>query len=127
MGPPLLERWGNRLRNLTVSHLPSDYNRPSPPRMVEAAVSRSIDTETQLALVKLVLEGTGDSLPTSPFTILLSAFIVLVHRLTGDEDISIGTSSEGGDPFVLRCQAPPTDPFSALLQRVKQATVPPSR
>jgi L-aminoadipate-semialdehyde dehydrogenase len=92
--------------------------------MVEAAVSRSIDTETQLALVKLVLEGSGDSLPTSPFTILLSAFIILVHRLTGDEDISLGTSSEGGDPFVLRCQATPSDPFSALLQRVKQVFSP---
>lgn len=127
MASPLLERWGNRLQNLTVSHLPSDYNRPSPPRMVEAAVSRSIGRETQLALVKLLLERTGDSLPTSPFSILLSAFIVLVHRLTGDEDISIGTSSEGGDPFVLRCQAIASDPFSALLQRVKQAiALPPS-
>lgn len=116
----LLERWGKRLQNLTVSHLPSDYTRPSPPRLVEAALSRSIDPEIQLALFRLALQGTGDSQPTSSFTILLSAFVVLVQRLTGDEDISIGTSSEGGDPFVLRAQISPADSFATLLARVKK-------
>lgn len=116
----LLERWAKRLQNLTVSHLPSDYTRPSPPRLVEAALSRSIDPEIQLALLRLALQGTGDSQPTSSFTILLSAFLVLVQRLTGDEDISIGTSSEGGDPFVLRAQISPTDSFATFLARVKK-------
>jgi L-aminoadipate-semialdehyde dehydrogenase len=116
----LFERWAKRLQNLTVSHLPSDYTRPSPPRLVEAALSRSIDPEIQLALFRLALQGTGDSQPTSSFTILLSAFLVLVQRLTGDEDISIGTSSEGGDPFVLRAQISPADSFATLLARVKK-------
>jgi L-2-aminoadipate reductase len=120
--PSLLERWAKRLQNLTVSHLPSDYTRPSPPRLVEAALSRSIDPEVQLALLRLVIEGTHDSQSTSPFTVLLSAFFVLVHRLTGDEDISIGTSSEGGDPFVLRCRVSPTESFTALLCSVKQVS-----
>lgn len=118
----LLERWAKRLQNLTVSHLPSDYTRPSPPRLVEAALSRSIDPEIQLALFRLALQGTGDSQPTSSFTILLSAFLVLVQRLTGDEDISVGTSSEGGDPFVLRAQISPADSFATLLARVKKVT-----
>jgi L-aminoadipate-semialdehyde dehydrogenase len=120
MEAALLERWAKRLQNLTVSHLPSDYTRPSPPRLVEAALSRSIDPEIQLALFRLALQGTGDSQPTSSFTILLSAFLVLVQRLTGDEDISIGTSSEGGDPFVLRAQISPADSFATLLARVKK-------
>lgn len=119
MDTALLERWAKRLENLTVSHLPSDYTRPSPPRLVEAALSRSIDAEVQLSLFRLVLRGTGDS-HTTPFTILLSAFIVLVQRLTGDEDISIGTSNERGDPFVLRCRLSPSDPFTSLLQTVKR-------
>lgn len=118
--PSLLQRWAKRLQNLTVSHLPSDYTRPFPPRLVEAALSRSIDPEVQLALFRLVLQGTNDSQSTSPFTILLSAFIVLVQRLTGDEDISIGTSSESGDPFVLRCRVSPTESFTSLLRTVKQ-------
>ena len=116
----LLERWAKRLQNLTVSHLPSDYTRPSPPRLVEAALSRSIDPEIQLALFRLALQGASDSQPTSSFTILLSAFLVLVQRLTGDEDISIGTSSEGGDPFVLRAQISPAESFATLLARVKK-------
>jgi L-2-aminoadipate reductase len=120
MENPLLERWAKRLQNLTVSHLPSDYTRPSPPRLVEAALSRSIDPQVQLALFRLVIQGASDSQPLSPFTILLSAFIVLVHRLTGDEDISIGTSSEGGDPFVLRCRIGNQESFGDLLHKVKQ-------
>ena len=120
MDTGLLDRWAKRLQNLTVSHLPSDYSRPSPPRLVEAALSRAIDAEVQLSLFRLAIHGTDDSQVTTPFTILLSAFIVLVQRLTGDEDISIGTSSEGGDPFVLRCGISPSDSFSSLLRKVKQ-------
>lgn len=119
----LLEKWANRLQNATVSRLPTDYTRPSPPRLVEASVSRSIDPEVQLALFRLVLQATDEPQSTSRFTILLSAFIVLVQRLTGDEDISIATSSEGGDPFVLRCKVSPSESFADLLRRVKQ--VPP--
>ena len=118
----LLERWANRLQNATVSHLPTDYTRPSPPRLVEASVSRSIDPEVQLALFRLVLQATDGPQSTSRFTILLSAFIVLVQRLTGDEDISIATSSEGGDPFVLRCRVSPSESFADLLRQVKLVT-----
>ena len=114
MEPPL-ERWAKRLENLTVSHLPSDYTRPSPPQLVEAALSRSIDPEVQFGLFRLSFEDT----PSSPFTILLSAFVVLVHRLTGDEDIAICTSSESGEPFVLRCTTAGTDSFAELLRKVK--------
>jgi len=120
---PLLERWAKRLENLTVSHLPFDYTRPSPPKLVEAAVSRSIAPEVQLALFRLALHTADKSQPTSAFTILLSAFIVLVHRLTGDEDISLGTSSDKGDPFVLRCRVAPSDSFRSLLSNVKKVSL----
>jgi L-2-aminoadipate reductase len=115
-----LGRWANRLQNATVSHLPSDYTRPSPPRMVEAALSRTLSPEVQLALLRLSIRDKDGQQSFSPFTILLSAFIVLVYRLTGDEDISIGTSSEVGDPFVLRCTLSPMDGFNVLLEKVKQ-------
>jgi len=120
MNGALLERWAKRLDNLTVSHLPSDYTRPSPPKLVEAALSRAIGPEVQLAILRMIFQGPNDSLSITPFTILLSAFIVLVQRLTGNEDISIGTSSEGGDPFVLRSRIAPSEPFTTVLNRVKQ-------
>jgi L-2-aminoadipate reductase len=115
----LLERWEKRLQNATVSHLPSDYSRPSPPRMVEAALSRTLSPDVHLALLKLSVQG-EETQATSPFTILLSAFLALVYRLTGDEDLSIGTSSESGDPFVLRCTVSPVEPFNSLLAKVKR-------
>jgi L-2-aminoadipate reductase len=88
--------------------------------MVEAALSASLHPEVQLALFRLSIQSCGNSAPTSPFTILLSAFLVLVQRLTGDDDISVGTSSENGDPFVLRSTVTPSEPFINLLSRVQQ-------
>jgi L-aminoadipate-semialdehyde dehydrogenase len=39
----------------------------------------------------------------SPLRLLLAAYVLLVSRLTGDEDIAIGTNSEvDRQPFVLR-------------------------
>lgn len=88
--------------------------------MVEAGLSRSLDPEVQLALLRLSIQNSQGAQATSPFTVLLSAFLALVHRLTGDEDLSIGTSSEVGDPFVLRCRLSASDSFNSLLERVKQ-------
>ena len=89
--------------------------------MVEAALSRTLSHEAQLALFKLSVQREGEE-AVSPFTILLSCFVALVHRLTGDEDISIGTSSKDGDPFVLRSLLSPLDPFNTLLTKVKNVS-----
>ena len=123
MEPSPLERWAKRLEKLTVSHLPSDYTRPSPPEYVEAAVVHSIAPNVQHALFRLARQTAGESQPTSPFTILLSAFVVLVQRLTGDEDISIGTSSDEGDPFVLRSRVTPSESFRSLLSNIKKVFI----
>lgn len=111
-----LERWAQRLNNLTVSPLTRDYpdtQKPDSRRAIEAFESLKLPAETQLALEKL----SGSS--SSSSTVFLTAFAVLVARLTGDEDIAVGTSvGDDGRPFVLRVPIDASETFSQLYTKV---------
>lgn len=112
-----LARWEARLRSVTLQSLTTDYVRPENARIVEAVHSVTLPDATRTALLQLaILDG---STSVSPFTALLGAFAVLAARLTGDEDISIGTSGENKEPFVLRLPIDYKTSFSSLLTRVK--------
>lgn len=114
-----LERWAQRLQSLTVSPLTRDYPDSQKPeqvkRVIEAFESYKLPNDAQLALQKL----SGSS--SSGFTAFLTAFVVLVARLTGDEDIAIGTNtSEDGRPFVLRVSIDSSDTFLQLYSKVEK-------
>lgn len=114
-----LERWAQRLQSLTVSPLTRDYPDSQKPeqvkRVIEAFESYKLPNDAQLALQKL----SGSS--SSGFTAFLTAFVVLVARLTGDEDIAIGTNtSEDGRPFVLRVSIDSSDTFLQLFSKVEK-------
>ncbi|KAH0608522.1 uncharacterized protein H6S33_001656 [Morchella sextelata] len=116
--PARLARWEERLRSLTTPSLPTDYVRPDPPRIVEAVHSVAVPEGVRLALLQLgILDGSN---PVPPFTVLLAAFAVLAARLTGDEDIALGTTAESKEPFVLRVAVTPATTFVGLLAEVKK-------
>lgn len=72
----------------------------------------------RLSLLQLgILDGSN---PIAPFTVLLTAFAVLASRLTGDEDISIATTGENKEPFVLRTPMAGDTAFVDLLARIKK-------
>ena len=121
-----LQRWEDRLRSLTTQTLTTDYVRPDPPGLIEAVHSVTIPEATRTALLQLgILDG---SIPFSPLTILLAAFAILSFRLTGDEDISLGTSGEKKEPFVLRTSIDGQTTFQSLLNKVKEVSyITPSR
>lgn len=112
-----LERWAQRLQNLTVSPLTRDYpeiqTTALPKRAIEAFEHLDFPKDTQLALQKL----SGPS--SSGFTVFLTAFVVLVARLTGDEDIAVGTTpGDDGRPFVLRVPIDSSETFQQLHTKV---------
>jgi L-aminoadipate-semialdehyde dehydrogenase len=111
-----LEAWAQRLNNLTVSPLTRDYPDTQTldnKRAIEAFESLQLPKETQLQLQKL----SGSE--SSAFTVFLTAFIILVARLTGDEDIAVGTSSdEDGRPFVIRVPIDTSETFVQLYSKV---------
>lgn len=123
-----LKRAVARLQSLPAIALPTDYPRPPAYKLVEAVQSTELPEDTALGLLKLALyqdedeeDGTGNTQdrPT-PFDLLLSAFTVLLHRYTGDNDLMIGSSSASErDPLLLRISVEPTDPFWAVLRRVQ--------
>ncbi|EGE04943.1 L-aminoadipate-semialdehyde dehydrogenase [Trichophyton equinum CBS 127.97] len=112
-----LERWAQRLKNLTISPLTRDYpestSAGSTKRAIEAFESLKLSPDEQAAVKKLCKSK------ESIFLVFLTALVVIVSRLTGDEDIALGTSSENdGRPFVLRIPINHNETFSQLLDRV---------
>ncbi len=118
-----LERWTERLRNLTISSLTRDYpeNAESNRRPIEAYQTLKLSSSVQAALKHLQITDEGQ--PHSIFSILLTALAVLVARLTGDEDIALGTGEENGHRFVVRTPIEARESFVSFLQRVDKVSL----
>ncbi|KAJ1652052.1 large subunit of alpha-aminoadipate reductase [Dispira simplex] len=121
-----LEGWQQRLHRLTELVLPTDYPRPVPLKVVEASHTFSLPDSACLALLQLSLSHAGSPTtatppePSSPFTILLAAFVVLMNRYTSEEDIVVGSSSDSGNPLILRLAVHPEDTFLQVIDMVKR-------
>jgi len=128
-----LRRVVERLQNVPLISLPTDYPRPTVGnKLVEAAYIEELPEQASRGLLKLALfddesddvnDDNSDSAPAAPsvFHFLLSAFTVLLHRYTGDQDIIIGSSSAvARDPLLLRLSVDPSDPFWAIVRKVQQ-------
>lgn len=117
-----LARWQERLQNLTISPLTRDYPEPSQneseKRPIEAFRSLELSQDTQNSLKQLqIMDGAK---PHSNFAIFLTALVILVGRLTGDENICLGTSGEKGRPFVLRTAFDRSESFETLLVKIEK-------
>ncbi|KAJ1991095.1 large subunit of alpha-aminoadipate reductase [Dimargaris cristalligena] len=122
-----LDRWQQRLLRPTELVLPTDYPRPVPLKVVEASHTIALPDSACLALLQLSLSPAhGDPLttapaePASPFHILLAAFAVLMNRYTSEEDIVVGSSSDSGNPLVLRLAVRPEDTFLQVIDMVQR-------
>lgn len=116
-------RAAERLKDLPFLALPTDYPRPPVNRLVEASIAADVEEPAARGLLKLALfidETDDDQQPPSAFHCLLAAFVVLLHRYTGDTDLLVASSSLASrDPLLLRVPVEPTDPFWAVLRRVQ--------
>ena len=113
-----LEWWAQNLQDQTISPLTRDYPEATsenvPKRPIEAVESLAAPATTTDALKTLASLG-------SFTTIIQTAVVVLVSRLTGDEDISLGTNAKTNGPtFVLKTSVTASEPFSQLLKRVQE-------
>jgi non-ribosomal peptide synthetase component F len=80
--------WTNQLSGARAVELPTDYPRPQVPSQRGARYDFHWDAELMQALGQLSRQE-GVTL----FMTLLTAFQVLLYRLTGEEDIVVGTDS----------------------------------
>lgn len=103
--------WAQKLKNPTISVLPFDYVRPSDGKVVEASY---------------VLEGVPSwdciaaQFNTSIYNVGLAAFSILIFRLTGDEDVVVGATTDNGDPFVFRVNLSGETSFGDVLEKVTE-------
>jgi len=116
---PHLDWWAEQLKDNTVAPLTRDYPETTSEniarRPIEAVEALGSSEKLRLALASLKNHG-------HVYEILLTTLIVLVSRLTGDEDISIGANVQpNGAPFVLRVPVSSSDTFSALLKKTSIA------
>lgn len=117
-----LERWSERLKDLIVTPLTRDYPEPSTHkaaharRPIEAVESLTLSDPESNALHNLHALGT-------PFELLLASYVILISRLTGDDDIAVGTNAKpDGSPFVLRVPVASIDTFAEVVTRVKKVS-----
>ncbi|OAX36304.1 large subunit of L-aminoadipate-semialdehyde dehydrogenase, partial [Rhizopogon vinicolor AM-OR11-026] len=125
MSSDALSRVLDRLQNLPVMSLPTDYPRSTGlNKLIEVVHLADLSEETSFGLLKLALheEDENKTLKTRPsaFHLLLSAFLVLLHRYTGDTDFVIGSSSAAASsPLILRLSVEPSDSFWTIVRRVQ--------
>ncbi|KAI9661553.1 MAG: large subunit of alpha-aminoadipate reductase [Trizodia sp. TS-e1964] len=119
-----LNRWSDRLQNLTISSLTRDYPEPSRTdaesarRPIEAYQTLELSQKSRDSLAKHQLPNRNSA--HNSFIVLLAAYFLLTSRLSGDEDIVLGTNVETGGAFVLRCRLDNSETFLELLERVQR-------
>ena len=115
-----LEYWRAALAGAPeVMWLPLDRPRPVVRSMRGGRVDFEVDSELHRRLV-----GVGEAHGASPFMTLHAAFAVLLARLSGQDDIVIGTPVPDGvtavDVVVLRTLVESGMSFGELLDRVRE-------
>lgn len=126
-----LTYWKSRLSGLARLELPADRGRPAVTSFRGADLALHIDEELVTSLRKLSADHNA-----TLFMTVLSAFQLLLHRYTGQDDIAVGSpvanrnraEIEGLIGFfvnslVMRTSFAGDPSFSELLGRVKEAAV----
>jgi amino acid adenylation domain-containing protein len=122
----LWAHWRTQLEGAPTSlPLPSDRSWPALPRLAGDAVPLAVGSELTAALTALAAEEC-----TTPYTVFMAAWQVLLARLSGSRDLLVATPVHGrqdpadrarigllADVVPVRGQLSPNEGFRALLQR----------
>jgi amino acid adenylation domain-containing protein len=131
-GERLWDYWRRQLADLPdACELPTDRPRPATRTFRGAGVPLRLPPALLTAL-----RAAGDTAAATPFMVLLGAFQVLLHRLTGQEDLVVGApaagrSSRRSAPLVgyfvnllpLRVEITGDSSFGAFLGRVRRCVL----
>ena len=123
--------WKRKLEDISPLQLPTDYSRP----VVRSTKGASLDFKIDAALTK-DLHNISRIYDSSLYMTLLTCFNIMLHRYSGQDDVSVGTSianrnrKEINDlvgffvnTLTLRSNVEDHMLFSELLQQVKTTTL----
>lgn len=126
-----LAYWKTSLQNSPALDLPTDRPRPKIQTFYGAAYDYEYSQEKLQQLHKLGAENVA-----SLFMVMLTSFYILLHKLSGQNDLVIGTPIAGRNqietekllgPFIntlaLRVQFPDRPTFRSLLETVKRSAL----
>jgi len=123
--------WRRQLAGLPVLELPTD--RPRSAAAGNHSGNRRVDLPAELtAGLRALGAGTG----VTPFAVLLSGFVALLARLSGQDDFAVGLPSAGRNrahaegligffvnTLVTRARLADDPPFRALLRRMRDTAL----
>lgn len=127
-----LTYWQTQLAGeLPTLSLPTDRPRPA------SQTDRGSATPFQIpAALAHELKALAQQAGVTPYMLLLAAYQAFLHRLTGQDDIIVGTPTTGRDsaktanllgyfvnPVALRTHIQPAQPFRDFLQAVRQTVL----
>lgn len=93
-------QWATALTNPTLSVLPFDFVRPAEGSVVEAQLTEALSSKT-VAELDQIAKNSGVAGATD-FSAALALYAILVYRLSGDEDVCLGSDDAEGNVFVFR-------------------------
>lgn len=115
---PSFEYWKNELAGAPGKlELPTDKPRPA----AQGSRTALEPVELQQELLDS-LQSLSQKEQTTLFTTLTAGFMTLLHRLSGQDDILVGTDASS-NTVVLRAQFPDALTFRSLLQEVQTRVV----
>ncbi|KAH7104976.1 alpha-aminoadipate reductase Lys1p [Auriculariales sp. MPI-PUGE-AT-0066] len=111
-----LDRVVARLSNAPSISLPTDYPRPSgSSKLIAASHTSSLAPATTAALATLAQYEPEDDVPSRE-QLLLTAFVILLYRFTGDTTVVVAAND-----VLIKVDVEASDPFWAVLRRVQLA------
>ena len=132
---PVMERqldyWRGQLADVPAVELPTD--RPRPPVRTERGAVCEFEVPADVTAGLRALAGRHDS---TLFVPLVAACQVLLHRWSGQDDITVGTATSGRqraelarlvgffvNTVALRGRIDPAQPFDALVEHVRDTVL----
>jgi non-ribosomal peptide synthetase component F len=82
---------------------------------VEAEESLRLDNNICKHILRISLD-----LDVTPFTLILTALAIILHKYTREEELVVGSSGANFNPLVLRIPVSDSDSFKELVEKVKK-------
>ncbi|MDM8515210.1 amino acid adenylation domain-containing protein [Desulfobacterales bacterium HSG16] len=131
-GERLRTYWKNMLGNdIPVLDLPTDHKRPTVQTYNGASHGFALD-----GYMAHMVEKLAKNTDTTQYMVLLSAFHILLHRLSGQTDILTGSPAAGrthasffetvgylANPVVIRSDCSENPKFSAYLEQIRKKVI----
>lgn len=111
------QEWLDHLKGVTVNTLPTDFMRQNDSKRSESKCSSKLASATLQAL-----ESLADKYQTNQYNIAVSAWIILVYRICGDDSVTVGSQVvDTGTHSVVHCNFDIETKFDDVLQSVIRA------